>query len=87
MKYSLQYNSTTNQVSAVTAVKLPAFSRENVKVWFIQTEFQFELKNITSEVSKSKHTVSALDPEVARDATHSSKILPLPNNIKGQANL
>lgn len=61
-------SSSGSQVSAVTAVKLPAFSRENVEIWFMQTEFQFELKNITSEVSKFKHTVSALDPEVARDA-------------------
>ncbi|CAN7938206.1 unnamed protein product, partial [Ixodes hexagonus] len=45
--------------------KLPSFWVKNPRVWFLQVEAQFQLRHITSSLTKYFHIVSSLPPEVA----------------------
>lgn len=50
------------------ALKLPALWTDNVDAWFMQTEAQFALNNITQDKTKSNHLVAALDSSTAKRA-------------------
>lgn len=50
---------------AAVAVKLPTFWAENAAVWFVQTEAQFAMRNVTNDDTKYYHVVSALDQQTA----------------------
>ena len=45
-------------------VKMPKFLPDQPSVFFVMTEAQFVLRNITSDEAKYYHVVSALPPEV-----------------------
>ncbi|CAN7938400.1 unnamed protein product, partial [Ixodes hexagonus] len=45
--------------------KLPPFWVKNPRMWFLQVEAQFQLRHITSSLTKYFHIVSSLPPEVA----------------------
>ena len=47
------------------AVKLPAFWPKDAELWFVQTESQFVLKNVTQSLMKYHYVVAALDQETA----------------------
>ncbi|XP_078486370.1 uncharacterized protein LOC144744887 [Ciona intestinalis] len=47
------------------AVKLPAFWCSQPRVWFLQSESQFQLKRVTTDKTKFYHVVSALDQDTA----------------------
>ncbi|GFT83508.1 retrovirus-related Pol polyprotein from transposon 297 [Nephila pilipes] len=48
---------------ARVSIKVPPFCRENPEIWFSQMESQFVLAEITAEITKFHHVVSALQPE------------------------
>lgn len=48
---------------ARVALKLPPFWKNNIKLWFIQAESNFELSGITNENTKYNNIVAAVDPE------------------------
>ena len=45
-------------------VKMPKFLPDQPAVFFVMTESQFALRNVTSDDAKYHHVVSALPPEV-----------------------
>lgn len=47
------------------ALKLPSFWVEQPRVWFVQTESQFQIRNITADATKYHYVVGALDQETA----------------------
>ncbi|XP_064462469.1 uncharacterized protein LOC135373139 [Ornithodoros turicata] len=49
------------------AVRLPPFWHRGPHVWFQQVEAQFLLAGITSQLTKYRHIVSSLPPEIAMD--------------------
>ncbi|KAG8184532.1 hypothetical protein JTE90_012621 [Oedothorax gibbosus] len=53
----------TSQQPARVSVKAPPFWRKNSEIWFQQIESQFELANITAELTKFHRVVPALQPE------------------------
>lgn len=53
-----------NNVAAVS-VKLPTFWVDKAAVWFVQTEAQFAMRNVTVDQTKYFHVVAALDQDVA----------------------
>lgn len=50
------------QVSRL-AVKIPPLWKNNIKLWFIQLESNFELAKVTNDVTKYNYLVSSIDPE------------------------
>lgn len=54
----------TSNVNSVS-LKLPKFWSQDPKMWFVQVEKQFSLKNITSSSTKFDHIVANLDNDVA----------------------
>ncbi|GFT31701.1 retrovirus-related Pol polyprotein from transposon 297 [Nephila pilipes] len=48
---------------ARVSIKVPPFRRANTDIWFSQMESQFVLAEITAEIIKFHHVVSALQPE------------------------
>lgn len=59
------------EVSSVakTNLKIPAFEKRHVDIWFHQVESQFQIHNITSEKTRYHYTLSALDTEIAAELT------------------
>ena len=51
------------EVTIVTNVKLPPFWASNPQLWFIQTEIQFAIHKVTTDVTKYCLTVAALPAE------------------------
>ena len=63
-------NAANGSESAVTGaqvaklgVKLPPLWRNNIKLWFVQAESNFQLSGITSDGTKYNNIVAAIDPE------------------------
>lgn len=52
---------------AHVAVRLPPFWHRGPHIWFQQVEAQFLLAGITSQLTKYRHIVSSLPPEIAMD--------------------
>lgn len=50
-----------------TPVSLPPFWPENVEAWFLQVEAQFQLRGITSDVTKYNHIVTGLPNNFVND--------------------
>lgn len=50
------------------AIKLPALWTDNVDAWFMQTEAQFALNNITQDKTKFNYLIAALDSATAKRA-------------------
>ena len=59
----------TSTTVASVALKLPQFWPEQPNIWFAQTEAQFAVKNITVELTKFYHVVTALDGPTAQRVT------------------
>ena len=59
----------TSTTVASVALKLPQFWPEQPTIWFAQTEAQFAIKNITVELTKFYHVVTALDGPTAQRVT------------------
>ena len=57
-------NTTAPAVNAV-AIKLPPFWTNAAKVWFRQTEAQFQLRQVVTDATKYYYVVSALDQDTA----------------------
>jgi hypothetical protein len=51
--------------SAAAPLKLPVFWTTDPELWFVQIEAQFTARNITSDLAKYSHLVSALSAEIA----------------------
>ena len=45
------------------AVKLPPLWKNNIKLWFVQAESNFELSGITADQTKYNNIIAAIDPE------------------------
>lgn len=45
------------------AVKLPPIWRNNIKLWFVQAESNFDLSGITNDQTKYNNIIAAIDPE------------------------
>lgn len=54
-----------NPEVARVSVKIPAFWRKNVKIWFLQVESQFITAQINNEITKYHYILGSLDSEVA----------------------
>ncbi|XP_064462473.1 uncharacterized protein LOC135373145 [Ornithodoros turicata] len=52
-------------VPSAAAVKLPPYWNRNPATWFAQAEAQFHLSEVTSQLTKFYHVVSALSPAAA----------------------
>lgn len=61
------------------AVRLPQYWSHNPAIWFHQVDCQFALANITAQLTKYRHVVSALPPDVAAEVTD-LLLAPLPAN-------
>ena len=48
---------------AKLGVKLPLLWRNNIKLWFVQAESNFQLSGITNDITKYNNVVAAIDPE------------------------
>lgn len=51
-------------VEAATQIKLPQFWTCSPAAWFFQAEAQFNLKRITSDVSRYEHVITALPQDI-----------------------
>lgn len=51
----------SSEAESLKNMKVPAFWRTNVKLWFMKVEAQFHGNNIRSDLSKYYAVVSALD--------------------------
>ncbi|XP_017487053.1 PREDICTED: uncharacterized protein LOC108375436 [Rhagoletis zephyria] len=58
------YASQNNNEVYATSVKLPQFWTSCPEAWFVHTEMQFNMKNITQDTTKYEHTITALPQEV-----------------------
>lgn len=57
-------NGSGNQAQiAKLGVKLPPLWRNNIKLWFVQAESNFQLSGITADLTKYNTIVAAIDPE------------------------
>ncbi|KAH6930401.1 hypothetical protein HPB50_013186 [Hyalomma asiaticum] len=52
---------------AVLQLRLPTFWRNNPQLWFAQVEATFDLHHISSEISRFRHLLCNLSPEVAQE--------------------
>lgn len=52
--------------AAAVALKLPSIWTDNIDAWFAQTESQFALRDITSDVTKYHYVIASLDAATAR---------------------
>lgn len=61
----IQQNNSNNTATteAVGVCKLPPFWKQNVHLWFLQVEAQFQCHRILSDNMRYYHLLSALDPE------------------------
>ena len=57
----------TASVMAGVSLKLPPFWRADPQIWFAQAEAQFEMLNITREVTMYSHVVTVLQPDIAQE--------------------
>jgi hypothetical protein len=55
-------NSSASQIAHV-AVKIPPLWKNNIKLWFVQVESNFDLAKITNDVTKYNHLISSVDPQ------------------------
>lgn len=55
-------NSAASQIAHV-AVKIPPLWKNNIKLWFVQVESNFDLAKITNDVTKYNHLISSVDPQ------------------------
>lgn len=51
-----------NQQIARVSAKLPPLWKNNIQIWFIQVEVNFELAGIVNDATKYNHVVAAIDP-------------------------
>lgn len=52
---------------AALQLRLPTFWRNNPQLWFAQVEATFDLHHISSQISRFRHLVCNLSPEVAQE--------------------
>ncbi|KAH6930620.1 hypothetical protein HPB50_015568 [Hyalomma asiaticum] len=52
---------------AAVQLRLPTFWRNNPQLWFTQVEATFDLHHISSEISRFRHLLCNLSPEVAQE--------------------
>ncbi|KAH6945504.1 hypothetical protein HPB50_008794 [Hyalomma asiaticum] len=52
---------------AAVQLRLPTFWRNNPQLWFAQVEATFNLQHISSEISRFRHLLCNLSPEVAQE--------------------
>ncbi|KAH6933069.1 hypothetical protein HPB50_011831 [Hyalomma asiaticum] len=52
---------------AAIQLRLPTFWRNNPQLWFAQVEATFDLHHISSEISRFRHLLCNLPPEVAQE--------------------
>ncbi|KAH6948605.1 hypothetical protein HPB50_025226 [Hyalomma asiaticum] len=52
---------------AALQLRLPTFWRNNPQLWFAQVEATFDLHHISSEISRFRHLLCSLSPEVAQE--------------------
>ncbi|KAH6943675.1 hypothetical protein HPB50_025067 [Hyalomma asiaticum] len=52
---------------AALQLHLPTFWRDNPQLWFAQVEATFDLHHISSEISRFRHLLCNLSPEVAQE--------------------
>lgn len=57
-------SATENNQIAHVAVKPPPFWKSNPTLWFVRLEANFNLANITSELTKFNHVVASIDADV-----------------------
>lgn len=58
------------EISAVTKdFKMPAFSKQSVEMWFRQLDTKFLIQNITSETTKYRYAIAALDPDIMTEVS------------------
>lgn len=55
-------NPSESQIARI-AVKLPPLWKNNIKLWFVQAESNFELSAITNDLTKYNNVIAAIDPE------------------------
>ena len=48
-------------------LKLPPFWRADPQIWFAQAEGQFEMLNITREVTMYSHVITVFQPDIAQE--------------------
>ena len=53
-----------SQAVARVAVKPPPFWKSNPALWFVRLEAQFELANISTDLTKFNHVLSAVDSDI-----------------------
>ena len=56
-------NATSGIQIAKLAVKLPPLWWNNIKLWFVQWMSNFQLSEITNDITKYYNIVTAIDPE------------------------
>lgn len=55
-------NNNSAQIAKL-GVKLPPLWRNNIKLWFVQAESNFQLSAITADITKYNTVVAAIDPQ------------------------
>ncbi|GFT64006.1 uncharacterized protein NPIL_530711 [Nephila pilipes] len=70
------------------ADKLPPLWKQNLKLWFLQAEANFELSGITNDVTKYNNVIAAIDSEILSvvsdllfDPSHADRYTTLKNRL------
>ena len=57
-------NGTSGAQIAKLGIKLPSLWWNNIKLWFVQAESDFQLFRITNDITKYNNIVAAINPEM-----------------------
>ncbi|GFU31437.1 transposon Ty3-G Gag-Pol polyprotein [Nephila pilipes] len=70
------------------AAKLPSLGKQNIKLWFLLAEANFELYGITNDVTKYNNVIAAIDSEILSvvsdllfDPPHADRYTTLKNRL------
>ncbi|GFS97371.1 hypothetical protein NPIL_586851 [Nephila pilipes] len=79
-------DSNAQQHVSHVATKLPPLWKQNIKLWFLQAEANFELSGVTNDVTKYNNVIAAIDSEILSvvsdllfDPSHADRYAALKN--------